>query len=70
MIIPPPTDQTFRLWVSDDTCSFPFFADGDHARVSRKQTAINDGGPGCEDVGVPSAPKGKKASFITQVSVA
>ena len=58
--------QTFRLWLQDNSCSNIFFADGDHARVSRQRAAINDGGDGCVSGGTP---KGKKANFRVSVSI-
>ena len=45
------TDQTFRLWLQDNSCSFIYFADGGHAKVGPKQAALNDSGEGCSQQG-------------------
>jgi hypothetical protein len=63
------TDQTFRLWLSDNTCSFIYYADGSHAKVTPRHAALNDSGPGCQNLTSPSVPKGKHANFYVSVSI-
>jgi hypothetical protein len=63
------TDQTFRLWLSDNTCSFIYYADGSHAKVTPKHAALNDSGPSCQNLTSPSVPKGKNANFSVRVSI-
>src|SRR5262245_23806582 len=62
-------DQTFRLWLQDNSCSFIYFADGGHARIGPKQGALNDSGEGCQNLFANSVPKGKSATFRVQVSI-
>jgi hypothetical protein len=50
------SDQLFRLFLRDVTCDVTFFADGNHAKVTSRQAAINDAGGGCELEFVPAVP--------------
>lgn len=64
------SDQLFRLYLNDVSCDVTFFADGDHAKVTSRQAAINDAGAGCFLEFVPAIPgkvQGKPFGNLTVV---
>jgi hypothetical protein len=63
------SNETFRLWLQDNTCSNIYFADGNHAKVTPRHAALNDAGPSCQNEFSASVPKGKHANFSVHVSV-
>jgi len=68
------SDQLFRLFLTDVTCEVTFFADGNHAKVTNRQAAINDAGGFCEfefGAAVPAKVQGKPFGNLTvMVSIA
>jgi hypothetical protein len=67
------TDQLFRLILTDVSCDVTFSADGNHAKVTSRQAAINDAGGGCFLEFTPAVPvkvQGKPLGNLTvQVSI-
>jgi hypothetical protein len=64
------SDQLFRLYLTDASCDVTFLADGDHARVTSRQAAINDAGAGCFLEFAPAVPakvQGKPVGNFTVV---
>jgi hypothetical protein len=64
------SDQLFRLFLTDVSCDVTFFANGDHAKVTSRQAAINDAGAGCFLEFAPAVPgkvQGKPVGNFTVV---
>ena len=68
------TDQTLRVWLSDDSCARPYYADGGHALITADRAALNDAGSkargsDCDNYIADSVPTLKRAHFSAQVSI-
>ena len=68
------TDQRFRVWLQDTTCSVTYDPLGNHAKVTSRNAAlndagINDGGSDCTKATSPNIPKGQNVNFIATVSI-
>ena len=62
------SDQLVRLFLTDVSCDVTFYADGNHAKVTSRQAAINDAGAGCFlefEPAVPGKVQGKPFGNLT-----
>ena len=64
------SDQLYRLFLTDVSCDVTFYADGNHAKVTSREAALNDAGAGCFLEFAPAVPgkvQGKPIGNLTVV---